>query len=178
MIVAAISTPIILVVLGYLYFLELKSSDDLSNKYRELSDQYSRLNEDYLSLVSISSSSSADLKKQAEKIQDANEILEKKIESAQEENEVLEKENKESLDKVKAYNTLLSYFSSVIKKHNGFDGWTNSEYLHAKGLAQATGDSGIVSKTDWAWNRKDIDPITRITGWLDEIVNGINNSLK
>lgn len=79
---------------------------------------------------------------------------------------------------MKAYTALLAYFNQVVETHRGFSGWTNAEYQHARSLAVATGDNNIVSKTEWAWTREDIDPITRVVGWLGEIVSGINNSLK
>lgn len=171
LVVALVIIPIVIACLGYLYFQELKTSNDLSDKYMGLSDEHSKLNSDYLDLSSSSASSSAKLNKQIKALQKENTSLEK-------ENKASEKEYEESSNKVKAYTALLAYFNSIVRKHKGFNGWTNAEYLHAKGLAQATGDSGIVSKTDWAWNRKDVDSITRVTGWLDEVVAGINNSLK
>lgn len=169
--VAAIFLPAMIAFLGYLYFQELRNSDGLSDKYIELSDEYNKLNSDYLDLSTSSASSSATLNKQVKTLQKENAALEK-------ENKASEKDYKNSETKVKAYTALLAYFSSVVRNHKGFSGWANAEYLHAKGLAQATGDSGIVSKTDWAWNRTDIDQITRVTGWLDEVVAGTNNSFK
>lgn len=139
--------------LGFLYFGKYKDFNNLNEKYNNVVAENQKI-----------STSSAELKKQIKTLENQNKATEAAF--------------KAKSDKVKSYTALFSYLNTVIKAHNGLDGWTDAEYQKGRGLAQATGDQSIVTKTDWAWNRKDIDQITRLVGWLDEVVNGINNALK
>ncbi len=143
-------------VLGYMYWGKY-------NDHKNLKDKYSDLKE-----VTV-----GDLEKEIED-------LEKQVEDLTVEKTALEKTKKETEDGMviaNAYNEFTIYMTQVIEDHNGFSGWTDAEYQVAKQKAQATGSASFVSKVDWAWNRTDIDPVTRIVGVYDAITVGISNAI-
>ena len=87
-------------------------------------------------------------------------------------------DNKLGMEKITAYNEFFKYLTSVIKTHSGLDGWTDAEYQAGRVKAQATGSASFVSDVDWAWNRRDIDQITRLVKIFEDISAGVASGLK
>jgi hypothetical protein len=150
-------------VLGFLYFKKTTDNKNLNDKCNSLSQEVKKLQ-------SQISTTSAELKR----VSTASAALNDQVTSLQ--NQLTACQAKSA--KVKTYTAVVSYVSGVIKAHNGFDGWTDAEYQKGRSLAQATGDQNFISTIDWAWNRKDIDQMTRFTGFLNALVTGIDNALK
>ena len=156
-IAAAVLLLIGTVIFGYLYYTKNASYNDLNSANIKCNNEKSALEKQ-------ASSSSAQLRKQ--------------IKDCQDQKTAMEAANKAKTDKITAYNTLFSYFITVLRAHGGLNGWTDAEYQKARGLAQTTGDPSMLSKTDWAWNHHEIDQITRLADWLDTLSAGITNTLK
>lgn len=150
-------------VLGFLYFKKSSDYQTLNNKCDNLSSQVKKLENQV-------STTSAELKK----VSTASAALQAQVTSLQDQLAACQAKSA----KVKTYTAVISYVSGVIKIHNGFDGWTDAEYQKGRSLAQATGDTNFVNTIDWAWNRKDLDQMTRFTGFLNALVTGIDNAVK
>jgi len=143
-------------VLGYMYY-------DKYNDHRDLKEKYSDLKEITLS----------DLEKE-------NEELQGQVDTLTEEKLALEEQIKTKdvgIAVANAYNEFHKYMNQVIQTHNGFDGWTDAEYQIARRKAQATGSNTFVNTVDTAWNRTDIDPLTRLLNVWKGIVSGIENAI-
>ena len=159
MIVSLISAT----VLGLLYYKKSGDYRNLNNKCDNLSSQVKKLENQV-------STTSAELKR----VSTGAASLQAQVTSLQDQLAACQAKSA----KVKAYTAVISYVSGIIKIHNGFDGWTDAEYQKGRSLAQATGDTNFVNTIDWAWNRKDLDQMTRFTGFLNALVTGIDNALK
>ena len=143
-------------VLGYMFY-------EKYNDHKNLKDKYSDLKEITLS----------DLEKE-------NEDLQTQIDTLTKEKTALQKTNKEMKDGIavaNAYNEFCKYMTQIIDVHNGFTGWTDAEYQVGRTKAQATGSTSFVNTVDWAWNRTDIDPVTRVIGVWNAIATGISNAI-
>jgi len=91
-----------------------------------------------------------------------------------EENDAL----KAGIKKANTYNDFSKYLTSVIKTHNGFTGWTDTEFATAKTKAEATANTNFVSTINWAWYETTVPSIDRVIRVWEETVAGIDNSLK
>ncbi|MFH1749425.1 MAG: hypothetical protein ABH837_00775 [bacterium] len=161
--IAFISTLVIAIifflgsgVLGYMFYGKY-------NDYKNLKDKYTDLKE-----VTV-----GDLEKEIEDLQ-------KQVDTLTTEKTALEEQIKEKdagIATANAYNEFLKYMTQIIKTHNGFTGWTDAEYQVGRTKAQATGSTSFVNTVDWAWNRTDIDPVTRVIGVWDAVANGISNAI-
>ena len=149
--------------LGYLYYKKTTDNKDLNDKCNSLTQEVKKLQ-------SQVSTTSAELKR----LSTSSAALQDQVTSLQDQLTACQAKSA----KVKTYTAVVSYVSGVIKAHNGFDGWTDAEYQKGRSLAQATGDQNFIGTIDWAWNRKDIDQMTRFTGFLNALVTGIDNALK
>ena len=138
-------------VAGYFYYQKNLNYNDLDSKYSKLKREQT----------------------DAKKLQKQITTLNQQIADLQKQ---IETKNASSTT-IKAYNDFFKYMNSIIRIHNGYTGWTDAEYQVGRQKAQATGSSSFVSLVDWAWNRTDIDPNTRVLGVLDAIAKGIGDSL-
>ena len=145
--------------LGYLYY--TKYTD-----YKNLNSDYKILNSDKQKLEDQLKTATEDLQKQIQTLTNEKSDLTKQLE-----------EKNKDLAKITAYKEFLKYMNYVIEIHNGYSGWTDTEYATARNKAQATGDSSFVSLVDWAWNQTSVAPETRILAVLKAIVTGIESSL-
>ena len=110
--------------------------------------------------------------------------LEKQVADAKKETEDLKNSSKQSSETaankqtiIKAYTEILTYFAQVVENHNGFDGWTDAEYQHAREIAKATQSPEFLATVDWAWNQKTVSVMERVVRFLKEISVGINDNL-
>lgn len=124
---------------------------------------------------------------QKENLETQNSSLTSEKETLQSEKATLEEENAtltaqiESINtheaKIKAYNDVLDYTFVVVSTHNGFSGWTEEEYQHARDLASISGDDDFVAQVDTAWNDKHISATTRFVNFIDFISTRIDENL-
>ena len=149
--------------LGYLYYAKNRDYKNL-NTAKQLLEEKSK--------------SLEDLQKQVEDLTKTNETL--TAENKKLKTDISDQSSAQAakVKKAKAYNDVMRYFSSVIKAHNGFDGWTDAEYQTGRVKAQATLDTAFVNTVDWAWNRQDINVVDRVVGFWNAVSDGIDNSLK
>ena len=143
-------------VLGYMYY-------GKHNDYKNLKEKYTDLKEVTLS----------DLEKE-------NEELQGQVDTLTQEKSALGEQIKDKdagIATANAYNEFHKYMNQIIQTHNGFEGWTDAEYQIARRKAQATGNTSFVNTVDWAWNRTDIDPVTRLLGVWKAITTGISNAI-
>src|SRR4030042_4962742 len=117
--------------LGYVYYTK-------SQAYNDLNSANNKCKKEKAALEKQASSSSA--------------TLNQKLKTCEDQKKAALDTNKNKTDKVAAYNTLFSYFITVLRTHSGLNGWTDAEYQKARGLAQATEDQHMEDKNDWAWN--------------------------
>ena len=134
--------------LGYFYYREFQRNKTLESDKKAVENQ---------------------LENASQSLQKQITALEKGKTELENENKTLEDQafaNKVKVDKIKAYTTCLAYLTSLVKTHSGLDGWTDAEFQKGRTLAQATGDQNFLDTVDWAWNRTDIDQITRLAGFF------------
>lgn len=143
-------------VLGYFYW---KKNNSYNNSNQEKQTQIDQLNKN-----------KADLEKRITDLTKENEDLKN----------LSQKSSDEAANKItiiKAYTEILTYFAQVLATHNGFTGWTDAEYQHARNIAKKTQSSSFLATVDWAWNNITGDPAGKIARFLKEIASGINENL-
>jgi len=148
-------------VLGFLFYQSYKNYQALKEENQRLASLPSPS-----PTISVSPSSGTDLLKENMDLKLENQTLKK---------DLADKNAKTA--KAKAYNDFFKYMNSVIMAHNGFDGWTEAEYLTARGKAEATGDGTFVSTIDWAWHDTNTAPLDRLIKVWTSIDQGIGNNL-
>jgi cell division protein FtsB len=150
---------LVAVALGYLYYQKIKSYQVLLDEKESLATEVSTISE---------------LEEQISQLKTEKEdIAENKDDLATSEESWASK-----MEKIEAYNEVLSYLSNLLKIHGGFEDWTNAEYQQGQKLALATEDTNLVSVIDWAWDNKDINQVTRLRRVLDALTSGINSNLE
>ena len=153
MLVIAILLFLGLAVVGFFYWQEVKSYNQLNTDKKALEQQLSSISKDTISQI-------ANFKKENETLTASNKAKDAKM------------------AKAKAYNDVLAYLIQIIQAHNGLNGWTEAEYQAGRVKAQATGDQSFVDLVDWAWNNQAIDQVERLTKVMDAIADGIGSNLK
>ncbi|MDD4381830.1 MAG: hypothetical protein PHE21_00585 [Candidatus Dojkabacteria bacterium] len=82
------------------------------------------------------------------------------------------------ISKVTSYNSVDKYIYDTIVKHNGFSGWTQTEYNTVKGMADDIEDTELSASLHSAWYDRNGLPLTRFTRVMLAIINGITDSTK
>lgn len=72
------------------------------------------------------------------------------------------------------YNAVFKCLVDTIDRHDGFTGWTQSDYNTGYSYAQATGDANLMDAVHDAWYDADGDPVARVNRVLREIEEGID----
>ena len=150
------------VILGFLFYQSYKN-------YKALKTENQRLTNLPTPSPSVSASSNANIDDLTK------ENLDLKLEKMNLEKQIADDKTKD--EKAKAYNDFFKYMNSIIVAHNGFDGWTEAEYLTARGKAEATGDGSFVSTIDWAWHDTNTAALDRLIKVWTSIDQGIGNNL-
>ena len=150
---------LVAIVLGYLYYQKAKASQTLTTEKERLEEQIASIPELQEQLDQLEAEKE-DIAKDEDDLTTSNEDWTAKMES------------------VEAYNSVLAYISNLLRVHGGFESWTNAEYQQGRKLAQATGDTNLVSVVDWAWNNKTISQTTRLRRVIDAVVSGITSTLE
>lgn len=101
--------------------------------------------------------------------------------SLEEQNLALKTENdslKTSMAAAAAYNNFFEHMNAVIETHNGFTGWTDTEFQAGNTIAATTGDTSFVNLINWAWYETSVSATERVITVWKAIENGIESSLQ
>jgi uncharacterized protein HemX len=142
----------------------------------------------YLYLKKDSEYKKVTLEKQ--NIESEKEILTAEKSTLESENATLKEENasiaplQEEIDdikaheeKIKVYKDVIDYVFQIVKKHSGFNGWTDAEYQEGRRIAEAAGDEEFLEQVDSAWNDKQISQLTRFLTFMDFVCTRIDDNL-
>jgi len=146
-------------ILGYLYM-------GARSNIKDLKDDKVALENEKASLESDNSSLEADL----QAAQDAGTVTDEEKQELQDQIDNL----KAKSTQIDLYNDVFDYAVDLLIAHPTLTGFTDAEYQAGRALAVKTGDQGLISATDNAWNNTDGNPVARFAQVLQEIVQGID----
>ncbi|MBN1331377.1 hypothetical protein JW978_00640 [Candidatus Dojkabacteria bacterium] len=142
--------------LGYLYMDKRDEVGKLENEKITLENEKTTLESDKASLEEdlLSATTATDAEKQT--LQDSITDFETKA------------------AKIDQYNAVLDYVYDLLVAHPTLTGFTQAEYQAGRALAVKTGDQGLITAADNAWNNTDGNPVLRFSLVIKEIVEGID----
>lgn len=160
------------VILGLLY-------RDNNLKYKNLEEESKRLLNQPTSSPTASPQASptpsptASSSSQADLLKENTDL---KLENQNLKNTIADKDAK--MAKAKTYNDFFKYLNDVTETHNGYTGWTETEYQTAKVKAEATGDGNFVTIVELAWTATSVPQIDRLIKVWNSIDEGIGSNLQ